>query len=53
MSRRIQVKKAIVQGQAEAKRLLATMDKPAYMGIRMDLGIDVWEVGTLEHNYEA
>ncbi len=43
----------VVEGERDAKKLLATLTKPAYMSLRIDLGVDVWELGLLEHNYEA
>ncbi len=43
----------LVDGEQNAKRLLVWADKPAYMCRRLDLGVDVWEVGTVRRNYEA
>ena len=45
--------KYIVEGEREAKKLMASLPKPVYMLRRLDLGLDAWEVGILEHNYEA
>ncbi len=50
---RVDENKWLVEGEKRAKGLLATLTKPAYMSQRLDLGIDCWEVGYLEHNYEA
>lgn len=45
--------KYIVEGEREAKKLMKSLPRPVYKVMRLDLGLDTWEVGILERNYEA
>ncbi len=44
---------AIIYGKKDARAAMLALPHPAYMYQRLDLGVDVWQVGTVEHNYEA